>query len=326
MADDYYFGSGTLGENNVETIRFFDVAHEGAQVRNIAGVVAEGRLERLHRLNPRSLVVVATDQLSRAAAQAVATLRSPLRLPMVVATALPNYVGALDLVVVVGDRNSSEAHQALQVAAARGAVTALVGTHGPVAEDAPEQTLRFPVLPAGVGSSPTRTMSAVCSILDLLEEDPDLVVQRLHSTADAIDTELESLSPERDEMVNLGRQLRSHVTGAHAVHTGNRAIAELVATLWTLKGIPSTSADVVELPEVFTDSDPTEDLFHDPFLDPPGKVIPLKAVVWAAELRGVPAALEQNCSVDTPGPVAEALTLITRGYAATTYTPDPEEY
>lgn len=324
MADDYY--SGTLGENSVETIRFFDVAHEGAQVRNIAGVVEERRLERLHRLNPRSLVVVATDQISRAAAQAVVTLRSPLRLPVVVTTALPNYVGALDLVVVVGDRNSSEALQALNVASSRGAVTALVGTHGPVAEDAPEQTLQFPVLPAGVGSSPARTMSAICSILDLLEEDPDLVVQRLRGTADVIDTELESLSPERDEMVNLGRQLRRHVTGAQVIHTGNRAIAELMATLWTLKGLTSTSADVAELPEIFADTDSTADLFHDPFLDSPGKVIPLKAVIWAAELQGVPAALEQNCSVETPGPVAEALTLITRGFAATTYTPDPEEY
>ncbi|MGD7002994.1 hypothetical protein [Corynebacterium halotolerans] len=309
-----------------EKYRFFDVAHEGAQARSVAGVVESGRLDRLHGMRPRSVVVVATDQVSRAAARAVNTLRCPLRQPVVVTDSLPSYFGALDILVVVGERNSAAAHHALTTASSRGAVTVLAGTEGPVAEDAPGDTVVLPVLPTTLGFSPARTIIALSVVLDLLEEEPGLVVQRLHSIAEAIDAELASLSPERDIAVNPGRGLRGHVEGARIVHTGNRAVAEVVATVWTLKGLPSAVADVEELPGVLADQDPEQDLFHDPFLDGPGGMLPLKAVVWAADLQGVPGASVQNCSEEPPGPIAEALVLITRGFAATTYSTDPEEY
>lgn len=309
-------------QHDAEQIRFFDVAHEGAQVRSTAGVVASGALDQLYGMNPRSVVVLATDQVSRAAAQAVCTLRSPLRRPLLVTDSLPHYFGALDVLIVVGERNSDIAHQALHAADSRGAVTVLAGAEGPVADDAPRNTVVFPVLPTALGTSPARTITAVATVLDLLEEDSRLVVQRLESTADVIDVEVETLAPERDLSVNPGRQLREHVSGARIIHTGNRAIAEVVATLWTLKGLPAAAADVAELNGLIPEPDP----FHDPFLDGPAAVVPLKAVIWAAELQGVPGALEQKCAEITPGPLAEALTLITRGYAATTYQNDPEDF
>lgn len=313
--------------HDAERIRFFDVAHEGAQVRSTAGVVSSGQLDQLHLMNPRSVVVVATDQVSRAAAQAIGTLRCPLRQPFLVTESLPNYFGALDVLVVVGDRNSAEAHRALAAADARGAVSVLVGVEGPVAEEAPSGTVTFPVLPTALGPSPARTISAIATVLDLLEEDPDLIVQRLLTTADVIDSETENLSPERDMSINQGRQLREYVEGARILHTGNQAIAAVVATLWTVKGLPSAAVDVAELPGALANAPvPEEGLFHDPFLDEPSTVIPLKVVVWAADLHGVPAASVQNCTEETPGPLAEALTLITRGYAATTYLNAAEDY
>ncbi|MGP6175195.1 hypothetical protein [Corynebacterium sp. A21] len=313
--------------HDAEQIRFFDVAHEGAQVRSAAGVVSSGQLDQLHLMQPRSVVVVATDQVSRVAAQAVGTLRCPLRHPFLVTASLPNFFGALDVLVVVGDGNSVEAHRALAAADARGAVSILVGAAGPVAEEAPRGTVKFPVLPTALGPSPARTIAAVATVLDLLEEDPDLIVQRLLTTADVLDAEAENLSPERDLSINPGRQLREHVEGARILHTGNQAIAEVVAALWTVKGLPATAVDVAELPGALADAPaPEADLFHDPFLDEPTRVIPLKVVVWAADLQGIPAASVQNCTEETPGPLAEALALITRGYAATTYLNGREDF
>ena len=83
-----------------ETVAFYDVAHEGAQVRTVAGVLDQ--LGGLYGLNPRSVIILPTDQISRAAARFVGAMRSPLRLPVVVTDVLPGYVGALDIVVAVG--------------------------------------------------------------------------------------------------------------------------------------------------------------------------------------------------------------------------------
>lgn len=68
----YYDGSGRYDR---ETVLFFDVAHEGAQLRAVAE--AAQRLDSLRAVDPRSVVVIATDQISRAAAQAVVELRAP---------------------------------------------------------------------------------------------------------------------------------------------------------------------------------------------------------------------------------------------------------
>lgn len=323
MDESNYPGYGAA---DGEKYRFFDIAHEGAQIRSSAGMIDSGKLDRLGGMNPRSVVVVATDQVSGAAARAVAELHSPLRQPLVVTDTLPHYFGALDVLVVVGEKNSAAAHHALQTAGSRGAPAILVGTEGPVAEDAPEQTVVFPVLPTALGFSPARTISALCVVLDLLEENPELIVQRMNSTADAVDEELERLAPDRDITVNPGRQLRAHVEGGRIVHTGNRAIAEVVANVWTLKGLPSAAAEVDELPGVISEEQAEVDLFHDPFIDGPTGLVPLKAVVWAADVQGVPNASVQKSNGNTPGPVAEALTLITRGFAATTYLTDPEEF
>ena len=50
-----------------EQVRFFDIAHEGAQLRALAGQAA-GLNAYLAGLRPRSVVVLATDQVAAAAA------------------------------------------------------------------------------------------------------------------------------------------------------------------------------------------------------------------------------------------------------------------
>ena len=90
------------GNYDAETVRFFDVAHEGAQIRLLAGEV-ELWSEALRGLNPRSLVIIPTDAIAREAAHLGVGLAEPLRIPLVVTESLPRYVGALDVVVVVGE-------------------------------------------------------------------------------------------------------------------------------------------------------------------------------------------------------------------------------
>ena len=93
-----------------EDALFFDIAHEGAQVRAVGQ--AAHLLAGLYDVQPRSVVVLATDQVAAAAARAVATFAAPLEVPVVVVDVLPAYVGALDVVVVVGDNAGSKAAKA----------------------------------------------------------------------------------------------------------------------------------------------------------------------------------------------------------------------
>ncbi|MEU4647686.1 tobH protein [Nocardia fluminea] len=80
-------------------------ASGGAQVRATAAAVAETSLiERLSDLRPRSLVLVAgSGRAARAAGLLVATLGDRAGLPIVAVTALPPWVGPLDVVLVAGD-------------------------------------------------------------------------------------------------------------------------------------------------------------------------------------------------------------------------------
>ena len=331
--DSYYDGSGY----DRETVAFYDVAHEGAQVRAVAGAV--DALSGLYGMNPRSVVVLATGQVAHASARFVNAVRSPLRLPLVITDTLPGYVGPLDVVIVVGDRaDAPDVSRALITADRRGAVTVLVGpARGPILDDAPAATITIPALPTVLGASPARAITSIGTVLDLLEEDTEFVTSRLEEIAQVLDEELEQLSPERDSMVNPGRQLREFADGARLTHTGRPgigfAVAELVADLWTLKGIPSGAADLAELAAGAMSAPaapPRDDIFHDPFLDGPGALLPLKTVVWAQEPEGpdaadtIPHALAVTCDTPGVGPATGALKLITRGLAAATYDlPDP---
>lgn len=309
---------------NPETVKFYDVAHEGAQIRAVAGAIPA--LQGIYGLAPRSVVVIASDHVADASARFVARMRSPLRVPLVITDALPSYVGALDMVIILGDRaDAPDISQAMISADRRGATTILVGPpRGPILEDAPDDTIVVPALPTVYGASPARSITALSTVLDLLEENPDLVGQRLLDTATCVDEELEQLSPERDAVVNPGRQLREYADLARVVHTGRGrpgfAIAELMSVIWSLKGIPSGAAalEEIELPPPA----PEHDLFHDPLLDGPADLLALKAVVWAEEpevAATLPNALAANCDTPGTGPLAAALKLITRGLAATVY-------
>ena len=56
-----------------ETVRFFDVAQEGAQVRQIGGLVAQGALSAFEGLRPRSVVVMLDGQIHRSCVRLLET-------------------------------------------------------------------------------------------------------------------------------------------------------------------------------------------------------------------------------------------------------------
>lgn len=313
---DYYEGQPHYDR---EAVRFFDIAHEGAQVRAIAE--AAHQLEHLHGASPRSVVVVATDQIAEAAAHCAVELSQPLRWPVVVVKRLPNFIGPLDVVLVVGDVPDQETATADLVAAAgRGAETILAGpVDGPLVEDAPDSTVVLPSPPTSAGSSPLRTVAAVLAVLSSLTG----YSGQLDGVADDVDEELRQLSPERDETVNAARQLRAFVHGARVLHTGysreGAAVAQLVATLWSARGLPSGFVDRNELAAALDDesSAAANDIFYDPFLDGDGAAVPIKTIVWAERDPQLAGARSESAEGSQTSELTGALQLIVRGFAAT---------
>lgn len=328
---EYFEGSGY----DRETVRFFDVAHEGAQIRAVAGALSE--LTRLRGASIRSVIIIAPDHLARVAAHFAVAQRSPLRIPVVVTDALPAYVGALDVILALSDRgDDSRLAQGLITADRRGAATVLAGPYrGPLLEDTPGDTVVIPALPTVAGFSPSRVIAAVVALLDVLEEGDVPVGDTLSALADNVDAELSVLSPERDESVNPGRQLRSFVEGARVVHTGEPDrgdgdgavgvhVAELVAHLWSAAGLASGFADPADFPAALGDEPEAvaDSIFHDPFIDGPENAVTLKTIVWAAASSPLPRSLPVRVDTAAPtlGRLDVALRLIVRALAAPTYT------
>ena len=80
-ADDRSYYDGAAGYD-IESVRFFDVAHEGAHVRAVAQ--AAELLDGLRNTSPRSIVVLVTDAVSDAAAQCAVALLDFGRAPVMV--------------------------------------------------------------------------------------------------------------------------------------------------------------------------------------------------------------------------------------------------
>lgn len=312
-----------------DAVRFFDIAHEGAQLRAVAQAVPE--LARLSGMRPRSVVVLATDSVAEAAARATVTWIKRCEVPVTVTRALPAYTGALDVVVIAGAEASRESDlRALATAVSRGAEVVVAGpAHGPLIDDTPAHAIRIPALPTAMGPSPARTVGVVGAVIGSLIQPLDIVAERLALIADEVDEELRALSPERDDAVNPARQLRAYAEGARIVHTGaeaaSYAVAQLASAVWTAKGMASGALPADELPGAMDAASsvagsPEQDLFYDPFIDGPSELVGLKAVVWACEgSEGLNAtgAWVESAGDDTTDPAARAMRLATRAFAVT---------
>ncbi|AKK10519.1 hypothetical protein [Corynebacterium uterequi] len=334
---EYFDGS----RYDAETVRFFDVAHEGAQLRTVAA--AAGDIAAAVGGVPRSVVILAPDYLVRVSAAVAVQLRSPLAVPIVVVAQLPAYVGALDVVVVLTDRGDDPAvAQALLTAARRGARVVVAGpARGPMVGDIADAAdagtvVAVPALPTVSGTSPARAIATVLVVCDAVTGHGELAGDRLAAVADAVDADLELLSPQRDASINPGRQLAAATRGGTVVHTATEdggpiaaAVARLAAAIWNAQGMPSGFVDAADLPAAAERAGvgTVDALFHDPFLDGPHDLLPLTFIVWAAKeppvANSFAVPVPDGCVAQPVRDAETALRLVTRALAAPTY--DPEE-
>lgn len=152
-----------------EVVAFYDIAHEGAQLRVVAEFVRSGGLDVVQGTQPRSLVVVTTEAIATHSAQAAIALHAPLKVPVIVTAELPRYVGPLDIVIIATERSSSEhLSQALTTAIRRGCTVILASAaEGMLHDDAGHDAAVVPVLPLAQGPSPLRVITVVMAVLGL---------------------------------------------------------------------------------------------------------------------------------------------------------------
>lgn len=307
-----------------EAVRFFDIAHEGAQVRAIAAALESGQLAPTQA---RSLVVIPTDRVARACAHFVAGRQQaqPLQQPIMVCNALPAFVGALDTVVVIGERTDDLRHlEALVDAASRGARTILVAPErGVLVEEAPEDCAVIAPLPGHAGPSPARYICGLEALADAYGGAGVVAQENLEELAAALDEILVGLAPDKGEELNVARQL-ADVAAGPTIHCGQ--VAPVVAELWATVGRCTAVLEPEEIPAAReragrqSETDP----FYDPLIDGP-RLVGSKVIMWADSVDTA-AAAELTYGPDVfvvhPERAQEhPLGLVARAFAATAYDP-----
>jgi hypothetical protein len=326
-------------------VAFYDIAHEGAQVRAIASALSLS-LERLSSepevgaapglaslagVRARSIIILCADDLSARCAQLAAALMEPTPVPIVIAHSLPGYIGALDVLVVLSEKSEElQVSKAISQAVSRGVPTVVVApADAAIVAEAPRNAIIVPPVPNTLGPSPTRLVVAVVALLEIADFDPLLVIQRLNDWAERIDEELAACSPERDELVNPARQL-AQLSGV-VIHTAAEpigvALSNVIAALWTMRGKASGHLSLAELAAGLQYYPLAQtDLFFDPLIDEAptasGQPQSLKPIVWCAAEEhspGLPGAVA--ATTENPTAPSSVLQLLARGFAATIFHP-----
>lgn len=277
-------GSAPATQYDPKAVAFYDIAHEGAQVRAVAHADGFDALDGTH---PRSVVVLAGDALSAQAAHLVVALHSPLRLPVTVVRELPAYVGALDVVVILSQvPDREDLARAMSVGHTRGTTIILAAPAGPLQEEAPADSIVIPPVPMVEDAGSARAAATVMAVLDTLAFGAADARYRLHEISEGVDQQLARCSPDREtlnpaeDLAVLARQTR---LGTAVVHCGrggvDQALAALVAQCWTEAAFPSSAVEAELVPLMLGRFGP-EDPFHDPFLDGPKASAP-SVVDWS---------------------------------------------
>lgn len=255
----------------------------GAQVRAVASAAAAGALDDLAGVRPRAVVWVSgRSARARQAAGVVTAIAAHVGgtsvPPIVLAHALPAWVGALDVVLVSGDDAGDPALvRAVGAAAHRGAAVVVdVPREGPVAESGDGRAAwlePLPYLPPHRGVP--RHLAAGMAVLGALGV-PGLDVS---AAADAVDAELEGLGPDLATPVNPAKLLATSVAGTdplvwvHADPVAEAFCARAVAAFCDVGRITASSSisDAVRAQAERAAGRPAPDplarLFHDDELD-----------------------------------------------------------
>ncbi|WP_227996346.1 tobH protein [Nocardia australiensis] len=262
-------------------------ASGGAQVRATAAAVDEDVLARLADIRPRSVVLVSgAGRAARAAHLLVATLGDRASLPIVPVTALPPWVGPLDVVIVAGDdAGDPRLIDAIDRAVRRGAEVVVAAPHeGPLrAAAAGRAALLQPRVRVLDHNRLLRFLAAGVAVLRIV--DParaGAAVPDLSELADVLDAEALRDGPHHEVFHNPAKTLASRMHQHGIVLAGDSpATAELAEhaaeVLLQSAGRVATAVDLAEavaanprMVEVSGNAAPNFDpLFHDEELDGP---------------------------------------------------------
>jgi hypothetical protein len=203
----------------------------GAQMRATAAALAEGALEPLRSsLPPRTVVWVATRGAAEAAgAMLAAALGGSTAAPIVVASEVPPWIGALDVMVVAGD---DPADPVLVAAAAsgirRGArVVVVAPDEGPLREVAAGRAVVLaPRLYVSDEFALVRYLSAGLAALQVVDSGMSVDLAAL---ADDLDAETLRNSAGRDLFTNPAKSLAARMSGRDVVLAGGNAASVALA-------------------------------------------------------------------------------------------------
>lgn len=198
-------------------------AMAGAQVRATAAAVDEGALDPLRSDTPtRTLIWVADGGPARTAGTVLAAaLGAVSGVPIVVASEVPPWTGALDVVVVAG----ADAGNPVLVAAAatgvrRGARVLVVAPHeGPLRDvTAGRAAVLAPRLPVPDEFGLTRYLAAGVAVLAVIDTGVRIDIGAL---ADELDAEALRNSAARELFTNPAKSLAERLSGREVVLAGD---------------------------------------------------------------------------------------------------------
>lgn len=290
----------TANEQRAQTL-FFRAAAEGSHLRAAVAADQQGLFNGLSR--PRAVVLLVEDRRGELAAQAVITLASDAKCPVVYADRLPEYVGALDLVICALSNPDSALGPDLAEASRRGAQTVLIDPgEGPVRAAVASDTIVVARPAFTEPSSFCGYLGVFVSVLAAASVSNIAPAAIVAEVADAVDQELAACAPQRDITVNPAKQTAAWLTGRRKAWAGDgplwNAMAGLGALLAVEAGYISHASGMKELLSslpalIAVENEAAEgaggsvqhDIFYDPYIDGESEgpqVLPLGAVLLAS--------------------------------------------
>ncbi|WP_067571258.1 tobH protein [Nocardia acidivorans] len=277
-------------------------ASGGALVRATAAALAEDALTRLRELRPRSLVLVSgSGRAARAAALLVAALGDRTSMPLVAATAIPPWVGPLDVVLVAGDdAGDPRLAEAVDFAVRRGAeVVVAAPDEGPLRAAAAGRATMLPprvrvldhnrllrYLAVGMAVlaavDPNRTgpllpdLNALADLLDAeaLRDGPQH--EAFHNPAKTLATRMQ----QRKRMVLAGDSPAAAILAAHGSEVLLAAAGQITSAVTLAEAVAAHGGLVQAAGVAAPGFDP---LFHDEELDGPAPVEQVRLFVLSSD-------------------------------------------
>ncbi len=281
-------------------------ASAGAQVRSVATAVSEGALAAVAGFRPRAMVLVARPGPAAAAVDvAVAALSADLDVPLVHAGGLPEWVGSLDLVVVLGDDAGDPVlSSAVGEALRRGAETVVTTpAEGPVGAAAGTRALALPPrVPVLAAHRFLHHLTAALAVIATArphkcaqwtgEPDP---ARGLAGMADLLDGEALADAPGRESFRNPAKTLATSMQGHDVVFAGDTPVTAALArcACTDLLATAGASAAGAALTEILGAPAPgvsgraaggpaPDSIFYDEQIDGPRASAPRRVFVFAA--------------------------------------------